>query len=678
MTRFVRTTGFSRGEVDESLYDREDVEFYTSAARRMLNWFPDRIGGVRRRVPTQLVQTADLLDFPVFEGTAAEDYTDLTEVTEGAPFAVVTSTVHVVEFRNDTAVVEIIHLLADNSTQWVYLRASLATINDELVQQTDQIVGRLVELTEDVGHMAQEVDYAQIGPALFITSRLFSPMRLFFGTTSLGLADLEFFREMIGNWEPNEAGDRFEAGAGEAVALSEVETGDTVLFDRVGYEVTGVPTDERIDITPSYAGVRKIQTLSVKLSAAQGNDILGGNPRYVAANKGRLIFAATQNRPTGVWASKPNDPFILFGSTVFDDSPIDVDLLDAGLDEIRWMSGRDLLYIGGGQAEFAVGESDQPLTPSNFSARRVGSDGSRRVRPVQTGAEVYFVNEPGTQVMGVQFDFSTQGFISSDLSLLAPHLTAPKLRQLAFRPPTDYDRTPRMFFAKEDNQLCTLALDRAQDVVAWSSIQFPENVLIGSIAAGRELVFFQAQVGDRFVLAAFSPQRDVPVLLDLFQRPEVDAESTIEISRVYEGSRVTVVSSVQGRLDEFEIVEDQTSIDLSAFGDQEDLGDVTVGLRYRSEIEMLAGSYEFRNGTSLNRKRRLVRVIASLRDTREVTVQGQPILGQTPFSEQQIPPERTGQFERRLLGWSTDDAVTISVEGVYPATLLSVVREYST
>lgn len=676
MTRFVRTTGFSRGEVDESLYDREDVDFYASASRRLLNFFPDRIGSVRRRGGTEQLATQQATG-----GGIGVDGFDGQFGTDLFPYLELLSTAEIVfEFRDRVTLVEFFHVSTDVDEFRLICRARPVTRENGRVQLGEryfsEFIGISNQLTdEDV--LTSEIDYAQIGPALFIASKGFPPHRIFYNAAAddVAILPVEFRREMIGSWTPSANGEAFEAEEGEAVAQSELTATSRIFFDGVEYTADTI-TDETINVVEDLSGlVRRTLPLSYPVTIEAG---FGGNPRYVAANKGRLIFAATEAKPTGVWAGKPNEPFVMFGSEVFDDSPIDVELLDAGLDEIRWMSGRDLLYIGGGQAEFAVGETDQPLTPGNFGARRVGSDGSRRVRPVQTGSEIYFANEPGTQVMGVQFDFSTQGFVSSDLSLLAPHLTAPKVKQIAFRPPTNYDRTPRMFFVKEDEQLCTLALDRAQDVVAWNSIEFPEGINIQSVAAGREIVFIRYVFGTRYGLLALSTEARPDFLLDLSQVAEPDENSVIDIPPLYRGTILSVVSSEQGLLDEFELGGSQTTLDLSGFGTPEELGDLLIGYRFRSEIEMLAGAYEFRNGTALSRKRRLVRSIVSVRDTREVTVQGQPLLGQTPFSDDQVPPPRTGQFERRLLGWNTDDALRISVEGVYPATILSVVREYST
>ena len=672
MTTFVRTTGFTRGEVDESLYDREDVDFYSSAARRVLNWFPDRIGGVRRRSETQNLGTLD----------AADGTIEVDDEPSISYLSLVSTAEIVFEFRGRVTLVEFLLLQTDDSPDEFELvcRAFPVEVQDGRVALGERYFSEVVPDSTGLSFetdLSRQVDYAQIGPALFVASLYFPPQRIFYNSAAddVSILPAEFRRQMIGDWVPNPSGNVFEAEPGEAVATSEVEPGDQVFFDNVGYTVSSVANEE-IGVEGSLDGLIR-RELSLSYPVGLSEQFGGGNPRYVAASKGRLIFAATDDRPTGVWAGKPNEPFVMFGSQVFDDSPIDVDLLDAGLDEVRWMSGRDLLYIGGGQAEFAIGEPDRPLTPGNFGARRVGSDGSRRVRPVQTGSEIYFVNEPGTQVMGVQFDFSTQGFISSDLSLLAPHLTAPRVRQIAFRPPTDYDRTPRMFLVKEDRQLCCLALDRDQDVVAWSSVQLPEGVEVHNVSAGRELVFLRCRFGGSVGLTVFSPDTSPLALLDLNTVVTPDENSVVEVAPCYGGLGVSVVSSVQGLLGEFDIDSGQTSLDLSEFGAPGELGTVMLGLRYRSEIEMLAGAYDLRNGTALSRRRRLVRVIASVRDTREITVQGQPLLGQTPYADDFVPPPRTGQFSRRLLGWTTDDATTISVEGVYPATLLSVVREYS-
>lgn len=51
MTVFDHTTGFTRGEVEASVYDRFDVEFFRSASKRVDNWFPDVTGALERRPP---------------------------------------------------------------------------------------------------------------------------------------------------------------------------------------------------------------------------------------------------------------------------------------------------------------------------------------------------------------------------------------------------------------------------------------------------------------------------------------------------------------------------------------------------------------------------------------------------------------------------------------------------
>lgn len=675
MTRFVRTTGFQRGEVDESLYDREDVEFYTSASRSLLNWFPDRIGGLRRRTPTQHADISPLEDWEPQTGSSSNDFGP--SFSSASSRTLLSATSIVFEFRGEICLIEVRLGQLSGGPILCHIQGRKVTLNGGRWELGALEFARDLGTATSVDHVAQEIDYAQIGPAMFISSTQFPPVRVFFNASGdIRIADLRFYRELIGQWAPTEDGNGFEAEDGTAVAESEIESGDTIIWDRQEFEVDAVQTEDSFTVVGGTSGlIRKADFAAVLLPDTNG--AFGGNPRYVSANKGRLCFAATESRPTGVWASKPNEPFIMFSSAVFDDSAIDVELLDAGLDEIRWMSGRDILYIGGGQAEFAIGEADQPLVPSNFGARRVGSDGSSRVRPAQTGSEIYFINEPGTQLVGVQFDFSTQGFISTDLSLLAPHLTAPTVRQVAFRPSAPYDRTPRVFMAKRDAQLCCLALDRAQDVVAWSSVQFPPEVEIEAVSAGTELVAVQYRTKDQLGLAFFLPEPSPECYLDLQVEADEPEDSVVEIPSIYEGFFATAWSSEQGVLDRFEIGENQTEIDLSEFGTPEELGRVVVGLRYRSEVEMLAGAFDFGNGSVLSRRRRLVRAIVSLRDTRELAVNGQPLLGQTPYADNQIPPKRTGQFERRQLGWGTDDALTFSVEGVYPATVLSVVREYS-
>ena len=64
MTRFFDVTDFSRGELDPALHSRQDSDFYKSSAKRLYNFYPDRVGGVYKRPPLRPVLRGDTLMAP--------------------------------------------------------------------------------------------------------------------------------------------------------------------------------------------------------------------------------------------------------------------------------------------------------------------------------------------------------------------------------------------------------------------------------------------------------------------------------------------------------------------------------------------------------------------------------------------------------------------------------------
>ncbi len=81
-------------------------------------------------------------------------------------------------------------------------------------------------------------------------------------------------------------------------------------------------------------------------------------------------------------------------------------------------------------------------------------------------------------------------------------------------------------------------------------------------------------------------------------------------------------------------------------------------------------------GVILNQKRRVPRMMVSVNDTRQVLINGLPIVPNLAISQELEP--RTGVFSQWGLGWTSQNEVRIEGATIYPARVLSITREVVT
>ncbi|TVR99831.1 MAG: hypothetical protein EA406_02190 [Rhodospirillales bacterium] len=489
MSRFVQQTNWSRGEIEPRLLGRQDAEFYDSAAELLDNWLPDTVSSISVRASFQ-----SLLKIPLTI-VGPEDQTLLLRRSFQNLLGYV--------FRGVQVVVHLA-LYFDEDTEESYLAIRAYRIALERLD-TDSprvlaadIAGGGFYLSPPIVDpdpaILYEVGFSVAGPAAFLTHRLFPPVRVFPDSldptaASFNVSTPVFYRELFGFVTP-QAGTNDWEGSEEAIFDEQLEVGDTIKFRNQLYTVASitVSTDEETEGQQSFTTVETYtgETLTDRVDVLDP-DPFGGNPSLVAFYQGRLVLAATDEQPTGVWLSRSGDPFTIVPSSVDDGSPINQELFAEGADEFVWMTGGDRLYLGSGLGEYALGSPDETLTPTQLRFFRIGQNGGARVTPVVVDGTVIFANRSRSQVLGVVYDLARQSFSTNNLSILSGHLTQGVL-DLTYRPPVENDRTPRIFALTPDG-LRAFALSEAAGVAAWNRISHSPAFTIKAVAGTSEYLF---------------------------------------------------------------------------------------------------------------------------------------------------------------------------------------------
>jgi len=154
------------------------------------------------------------------------------------------------------------------------------------------------------------------------------------------------------------------------------------------------------------------------------------------------------------------------GGTAADDESINFTLLSRKVNDIQWLSsGRKLLLGTGGDEWWASGPSDaEPITPSNKIAKRDSAWGSSRVEPVNVGDVVFFVQQGGKTVRELVYDYQSDSYVGSDLSILAEHLTRDySITEIAYQ----HHPYQILWCIRSDGSMIAMSYMKEHEVVAW-------------------------------------------------------------------------------------------------------------------------------------------------------------------------------------------------------------------
>lgn len=190
-----------------------------------------------------------------------------------------------------------------------------------------------------------------------------------------------------------------------------------------------------------------------------------GWPSQVAFFRDRLVFATGQKIDMSVSADYENFQDKDDGGLVVADMAVAVEVSSDQVNTIEWIAPADGLLIGTAGGEFVAQEvtSDEPLGPGNVKITPQSSYGSKSVIPVQVGESVIFVQRSGRKMRELVYDFGSNGFKSSDLTVLAEHITNSGLIDLV------YQQEPHsmVWGVREDGLLLGFTFNREQDVLGW-------------------------------------------------------------------------------------------------------------------------------------------------------------------------------------------------------------------
>ncbi|EOZ9097145.1 hypothetical protein ACQX94_003016 [Klebsiella aerogenes] len=649
-------TNFTAGEISPRLMGRVDIDRYANGAKTLENSVVVVQGGVMRRPGSQFV--------------AAAKYGD--KKSRLIPYVFNRTQAYILEFGDG------------------YLR--IYQDGKQLVNEDNTPYEIASPYTSD---MLPSVNYVQGADTMFLVHQAVKPYRLQRrGQTDWVLEPAPFIvepfdevRDTPQKWcKPSV---KEFVGSEITLTLSDDEppegSEDPPPFTGDGWVPEDVGSYVRINsglvliksVTSAQVAVGTIRTdLSATQAASPGawtrEDSVWtdefGYPGAVTLYQQRLVLAGSPQYPQTIWWSELG-VYLSFELGTDDDDAISFTLSSDQLNPIVHLAQMNTLIAltYGGEFTITAG-NDAAITPTNISVKNPSPYGCNGIRPVRVGTEIMFVQRSGRKLYAVAYDpDSYVAYSANDMTVLAEHITEGGVIDMA------YQQQPDAFtwLVRNDGVMVTMAIDRAQNVVAWSrqitSGAFESVATIPSATDDVVYAIVRRTVNGQTV--RYVEMFSSALYTDAAVTGSSDAGATTwgGLSHL-EGETVDIVAD-GSVMPQAVVSSGQITLSRKAYK-------VEIGLHFETTITTLTPEVATSEGTTQNTRKRTSEVTMRFLETTGAECNGQVIPFRTfgPKILNQPAPLFTGDHYWGKLGWERgEDSLTIQQRQPLPFHLLAIV-----
>lgn len=192
----------------------------------------------------------------------------------------------------------------------------------------------------------------------------------------------------------------------------------------------------------------------------------GDKPSVVTYYQQRQIFANTLNEPQTVFTTQTaNYNSLRTSNPARDDDAITFTVVGRQVNEIRHMISLDALILltSGGEWKTTEGQ-DQVLIPSTIGVRQQSYNGSSWVPPVVVNSTALYLQEKGSRLRDLGYEFTSDKYTGNDLSLMSEHLfEGHEITSMAFA----QEPYGILWCVRDDGVLLGLTYQKEQQVWGW-------------------------------------------------------------------------------------------------------------------------------------------------------------------------------------------------------------------
>ncbi len=210
-------------------------------------------------------------------------------------------------------------------------------------------------------------------------------------------------------------------------------------------------------------------------------------PAHVSINQQRLIFASTNEDPAKYWMSCVGDLYNFnMHDAVREDDAIAAELAATEFPRINHIiTSRDLIVFAECGEWLISPITGNSLTYKTISAKLQSSLGcSENIKPILVKDEIVFLNRTGDTLLAIRYNYASDGYESTDLSVLSQWITKNNpIKNIAYRQSPD----STIECILEDGSIATLVYMKEHEVIAWGRYILPNGYKYRSIACTQAL-----------------------------------------------------------------------------------------------------------------------------------------------------------------------------------------------
>lgn len=214
-------------------------------------------------------------------------------------------------------------------------------------------------------------------------------------------------------------------------------------------------------------------TFSASSGTLAGTPVLGptgvGNPTVPAFFQQRLVLAAPESNPQTLYMSRPGWYYNFdISNPSQDDDAITAPLVSGQLNNIKAMiaqSGGLIVLSDGSSFLINGGSLGAAVTPSSVTSNAQSFVGANDIPPIVANFDVLFVKSKGSGVQDSTYNFYTNVFAGSDISVIASHLFY-GYELLEWCWAEEPFKTVQA--VRNDGTLLTLTFIKEQEFIAWT------------------------------------------------------------------------------------------------------------------------------------------------------------------------------------------------------------------
>lgn len=342
-----------------------------------------------------------------------------------------------------------------------------------------------------------------------------------------------------------------------------------------------------------------------------------GWPGSIGFYSGRLCLARTAQQPQTVWFSQVDD-FTNFGVSepLVDSDAITATIASGSLEEIKWIAEASDLIVGTSVAIRTIGPTSaaSAFSPTNIRQARQTNYGASSVQPARVGLTALYSGYYRKDIREIVYSFDVNGYISQDISLLAEHIPAAGVKQIAYAQNPD----SVVWLVMDDGSLAGMTYERDQEVVAFHTQPIAgTGVFVESVASIPGSVSDEVWFVVRRTINGGTKRHIERLTIGLSDTAAKEAATFLDSHLAYSGSSTTTLTGL-GHL-EGEAVHVWSGVKQGPYtvtAGSITIGTAvttaTVGLAYTSAMETLSPEAAARGGTAQTRQGRISEVFPRL------------------------------------------------------------------